>query len=372
MKNLVQMELNIQAYLKTNGSYIRGRMSERFKDSWKIPLKKQRFFKGFIDGMSTLYTKPFDRFTTMTPEIQSVLNEVMIDAEKYHNISRESLIYIRSAMDFKAMDPSEYVLFPNEQEFKIVFIKNGDTIYKFEAGKEVTFKKCKLKECQDYDPKNEKEWFPLEEPELDDAGEPIDKSIEELPFIVIRHPRLQEPQFNELVELEADRIIDISWGFYNATPKMLTQTVIKSAKNKDEVKEMVGDDLGRRSSSLVMGQGDDIGTIDMGDLSNLKDIMDAWKLIIQDEALMAGVDKNKVIASNEPISGESKKVELNYINEVRDSNAPIFKKAEKDFVIKYNVLFGTSFEFDTIVFLPLNFGSQDANNVYSDNNSQIL
>lgn len=372
MKNLNKMRLNIQAYLKTNNDYIKGKMAERFKDSNKITLKKQRFFKGFIDGMSTLYTKPFDRFTTMPEDIQSLLNEAMIDAEKYHNISRESLIYIRSKDDFKAMDPSEYVLFPNESNYNIVFIQSGETIYKFEAGKPVTQKQCKLDECQSYDPKNEKDWKEIEEPINDENGEPIDMSIKELPFIVIKHPRLEEPQFNDLVELEADRIIDISWGFYNAAPKLLTQTFIKSAKSKGEVAEMVGDDLGRRSNTVAMGQGDEIGTIDLGDLTNLKDILDAWKFLIADEALMYGVDKNKVIASNEPISGESKKVELNYINEVRDSNAPIFKKAEKNFVLKYNSLFGTSFVFDTIVFLPLNFGSEDAKNISAENNTQTL
>ena len=361
MKNLGKMSLNIEAYLKTNQSYVRGKLAARFKNSWKITLKPFRFFSSFIDGMSTLYTNPFERNVSQDfPEdLQKSMNTLFVDLEKYHNISAESLAYIKEENEFTALDPSEYVLYPKETNYSIVFAKKDELVYKYEVGKPITYKETTLKQCQKYDKTKESEWLVVDSAE----------SLKTLPFVVVRHPRLAEPQENELVDIEADRMVDMSWAYHNIAPKMLTQPVIKTGEPASEVSEKLKS-FGSTSEHVTLGMQDEINVINMGDLKNLLDLQQAWNFAIAELALAHGVDKNKVVSNTEPISGEAKKVDYEYINQARKSRSPIFVKAEQDFITKYNEMFGTTHVITRTYFPPLIFGSEQENTQSTEENTQ--
>lgn len=362
MKDLEKMELNISAYFKTNDAYIQGRMSERFKSADKITLKKTRFFAGFINSMANLYSRPFERDDDYPDELSSALNSAMQDADRYHAISQEALLYIRGENEITPMDPSEYVLYPSEVDYNIVFLKDKKKVLKYELNKPIMVKETTLQACQNYSASDEGSW--TEHPEYK-------QQIKILPFVVIRHRRLSEPMFNNLVEMEADKICDISWGFYNAAPKLLTQPIVTTAESKSETQAKL-DGFGNTSDVMVMGVNDKIDVINFGDLKNLESMLGAWKTILEEECLLNGADKNTIIPATADLSAEAKKVDLNYMNQVRAVRSTIFKTAEKDFINLYNQLFQKNFTFTSITYLDLVFGSESNENQKSDTNSSDM
>lgn len=350
MKSLIDMRQNIAAYFKVDRALKLLALRNKFKDpTGKIPLMPVDFFEGFIDSMSNLYTNPFDRTSESIPiEVEDVLNECMEDAERYYHISTQSIVYVKSANEFIPFDASEYVLYPNENDYDTVFIQDGDDYVKaFKKNEPVAKKQTTLDACQIWDKGVDlSTWTPVS-PSI---------TFKTLPFVVIKHRRLTEPQKNELLDLEKAYIADISWGMYNAVPKLLTQATMKSDALEDKTKDDAKS-FGRTGEMVFLDSTGELTTIDMGNLNNLKDIKSVWKEIINDKAVLYGVNKNAVAVTSELISGEAKKAELEYINARRNKFKRLFYKAERKICDISNELYNTKYSVTAINFKDILFGT---------------
>lgn len=351
MKSLIDMRQNIAAYFKVDRALKLIALRNKFKDpKGNIPLMPVDFFEGFIDSMSNLYTNPFERTSeNITIEVEDVLNECMEDAERYYHISLQSIVYVKSANEFIPFDASEYVLYPNENDYDAVFIQDGDDhVLAFKKNEPVARKETTLDDCQAWEDNvvDLSTWTPIS-PSV---------TFKTLPFVVIKHRRLTEPQKNELLDLEKAYIADMSWGMYNAVPKLLTQAVMKSDAAEDKTKEE-SDAFGRTGKMVFLDSTGELQTIDMGNLNNLKDIKTVWKEIINDKAVLYGVNKNAVAVTSELISGEAKKAELEYINARRNKFKRMFYKAERKICDISNELYNTKYSVTAINFKDILFGS---------------
>ena len=101
-----------------------------------------------------------------------------------------------------------------------------------------------------------------------------------------------------------------------------------------------------------------ISTIDMGDLQNLKDIVEVYNTVIKQMAVNQGVDKSSVDVMGLFEAGIAKIIEKNYINQIRKQYFRMFKKAEKQLWFALSKLFNISCEYKNIIFYPTKFTEQ--------------
>jgi len=359
-KNFTDLKNNIACYFETNKEVYLAELQKKFTDGYNIPLIPTRFFKGFINSMSNIYKNNFTRVSNYPEDLQKNLDEEMIWCERYRNISKEALIYIKSEKEFQSFDPSEYL----EQSKSLIYIQSGDDVLKFEVGFKIQIAYDNL--VENFQDKNFKaEFFDYNDEEIEN------NIIKTLPFVFLRPKRFTIPTYNDLVAIEIEFICAISWGMYNTNPKMVNQVYVSSDGSRDELRES-SKSLGKTTRIFVSGVNDKVGVIDMGDLKNLLDLFGAWKMILEQRALMCGVDKNSVFVQAEMLSGEAKKVEMIYINEVRKDNFSLFRNFEKKIAEKINELFGTSYVVEDVIYEDIALSSEDMSaNIQEqkDNNS---
>jgi len=270
------------------------------------------------------------------------------------------MLYIKNEVEYQSFDPSEYL----EISKSIVLVQSGDDVIKFEVGKSLTV--CKDKDVSDFQGQYDESDFSAYEGE-----EFNDYVLETLPFVFIKPKRIAVPFLNPLVNIEKEFICAVSWGMYNANPKMLSQVSVGTDESKDKARQALKS-FGKTFKLLTLGTNDKLGVVDMGDLKNLLDLFQSWKIIIEQRALMNGVDKNAVFVQGEMISGEAKKVEMIYINEVRKDNFSLFKKYEQDFAKKMTEMFGKQIIITDIIFEDIALSSEDMSKNIDEQKDEVI
>ena len=336
-----QISLNtcMSCYFEKDIDDIISFMSVKFSNSYKIPFIPTRFFKNFIDGQSNLYINKFERVIGGR-DVSLIdfdeFNYSMEWVEKYFHILRQSILYIKSPTEFIPIDASNY----RELDKNDYLIMSEDSYYRVNSTG--VYQRLYVENIDDN--------YNFEDVLL--------YSINGVcPIIKLCEFGVSEPQINTLVSLEYNTIADISWGVYNATPKLLTQALMKSDETLDKSNDVAGG-FGRTSKMLKVGSGEDITTIDMGDLRNLIDIQSVYDSIIVQQAIRRGIDSYSV--SLNPLatvsSGESKKVELSYVNQYRKKYFRMFNKFEKQVFDTISKLFNLNLEFKKIEFYDIEYG----------------
>lgn len=322
------------AYYGNDLNYVIDYISQKFTESYVIPIVPVRFFTNFIDGQSNCYTNKFERVISGR-DISLIdfdeLNYSLEDCERFLHIHKQSILYIKSPTEFTPIDASNYIE-----------LCENDYIIKTTSGEMRINSTGVYSRTKDLN------------------GNSVDVLLQSTngvcPIVKFCERGVVKPQVNILVALEYNVIADMSFGVYNATPKLLTQPMVKSDQPDDIVREGTAG-FGRRSKMMKVGTGEDITTIDMGDLKNLMDIQSVYDNIIKQQAVRLGIDSYSVTVSNKDItSGFSKLVELGYVNQYRKKYFRIYNKCEKQIFNILKTIFKLDITFDKIEFYPIEYG----------------
>lgn len=353
-KKLTDLKRNIACYFEQDSQELIDSMALKFENSLNIPVIETRIFKNFINSKSNLYKNNFERVSNLDEQTQKKLNEQMLWLERYFHVSMsESRMYIKSIDEFLALDPSQYIDVENK-----VFVQSDEDVLLFEVGQKVKISKRKDVSIYDTSTINYNDFVEISE----------SKTIIELPFLTLKAKRISVPFLNPLINVEREFISAISWGMYNTSPKMLTQFQISSDLAVDDVRKRL-DYLGKTTKAILLGTSDGVKTVDVGDLKNLLDLFTAWKIVIEQRAVNNGVDKNSVYVQGELISGEAKKVELNYINESRKDYFSMFENFEIELSRKMSLMFNKNITIESVTFLPLSLTEE--NTVTNNQQEQV-
>lgn len=343
-KNLTDLKKNIACYFEQDKQEIIDDMAYKFENSLTIPIIEARIFRNFINSKANLYKNDFDRVSNLDKATQKKLDEQMLWLERYFHISMsESRMYIKSEDEFLALDASQYIDVDDK-----VFVQSDDDVILFQIGQKPKISKNKDISTYDSSTINYDDFQEIPETEV----------ITEMPFLTLKAKRISNPFLNPLVGIEREFICAISWGMYNTSPKMLTQFQVTSDLSVDDVRKRL-DYLGKTTKAIILGTTDGVKTVDVGDLKNLLDLFAAWKIVIEQRAVNNGVDKNAVYVQGELISGEAKKVELNYINEARKDYYSMFENFEIELSKKMSSMFKKEIITQSVTFLPISLTSDD-------------
>ena len=322
------------AYYNRDIDYILDYISTKFTNSFNIPLIPSRFFTNFIDGQANCYTNKFERIIS-GQDVSLIdfdeLNYSLEDCERFMHILKQSILYIKSPTEFQSIDGSNYVeIAPNDY---LITTTDG---------------KMRINSTGVYSRV------------IDVDGQEVDILLHSTngvcPIVKFSERGITKPQVNILVALEYNTIADMSFGVYNAAPKLLTQAVAKSDQPDDVVREGTRN-FGRTTMMLKVGSGEDITTIDMGDLKNLMDIQTIYDNIVKQAAVRLGIDSYSVSISQKDItSGFSKLVELGYVNQYRKKYFRVYNNCEKQIFEILKQMFKLDITFNKIEFYPIEYG----------------
>ena len=325
------LALNMACYNGDDDLYIEEIIEEKYDSNGKIPAKPLRFFKSYIDSKANIYNNFFIRVVDGDTGLIDIeeLNYAIETCEKYAHISGQSIMYLKSVTEFVPIDASNYKKI--DKNHYIIKTDDGNLIIK-NTGVYVNTE--------------------------NDDGETIEVLIKATNIIpIIEFNVCNKLVRNSMVALQYEFIADMSWAFYNSTPKLLTQLIVNSDAEENLVKSHTKN-LGRTTKSVKMGERDKISTIDMGDLQNLKDIVEVYNTVIKQMAVSQGVDKSSVDVMGLFEAGIAKIIEKNYINQIRKQYFRMFKKAEKQLWFALSKLFNISCEYKNIIFYPIKFTEQ--------------
>lgn len=322
------------AYYNRDIEYLLDYISTKFTNSFNIPLIPSRFFTNFIDSQANCYTNKFERVIS-GQDVSLIdfdeLNYSLEDCERFMHVLKQSILYIKSPTEFQPIDGSNYVeIAPNDY---LITTTDG---------------KMRINSTGVYSRTT------------DLNGQEVDILLHSTngvcPIVKFSERGVTKPQVNILVALEYNVIADISFGVYNAAPKLLTQAVAKSDQPDDVVREGTRN-FGRTTMMLKVGSEEDIVTIDMGDLKNLIDIQTIYDNIVKQTAIRLGIDSYSVsIAQKDITSGFSKLVELGYVNQYRKKYFRVYNKCEKQIFEILKQMFKLDITFDKIEFYPIEYG----------------
>lgn len=324
---------NISAYKQTDQTDIYDYVCTKYDSKGKISPIYQRFFKNFINSKANCYKNYFERVVSGN-DIALIdwdaLNLAFETAERYMHISNESIIYVKSLNEFIVYDASQYKQVGDNY---YITTDKGSFVIKSDGVYQLTNQKIDNSEQSNY----------VEELLYQTPISPIIKFSVGIPV-----------QFNSLVQLEWDFIADLSWGVYNAGPKLLSQYIVSSDEDADKLKQSVGN-LGRTTKVVKTSVNDKISMIETGDLNNLKDLVGVYNDLVKQAAVSQGVDKNGVNLMTFFESGIAKIVELSYVNDKRKEYFRIYKMAEKKMYEVLSRLFGIKIGLVLLKFYPIQF-----------------
>lgn len=321
--------LNIACYEGKDREYIDEQLDIKYDSKGKIRVFYPRFFKSFIDSQSNIYKNYFERIVNGDYKMIDIdeLNFCLEKCETYAHISGKSIMYLKSTSEFVALDASKYKKISDD--YYVIYDKNGNLHIKNNG----VYQETKTGE------KNEDFLLTL---------------LTETKALPVVEFSMGELKKNELVDLQYEWIADFSWGMHNASPKLLSQLMVKSDSERDVVKQAV-DGVGHSSKIIQMSVNDTVQILEMGDLKNLESIIKIYNDAIKQQATQNGVDVNDVNLMSLFESGIAKIVEKNHINQYRKQFFRMFKKAEKQIWFKISKLFNINCEFVNIIFYPLQF-----------------
>lgn len=283
-----------------------------------------RITNAFVKNEANIFSNKFVRVLNNEEFDVVILNEVEKRAERmFHLLGRAGVLVSLGDGDpllddvespnFTVVTPLDYW---HEENYWIY--DDIDGVYIFETVSDINQKIVKTyKSTDSYD--NVLEQFDNEKVGFGcNAEEDLTfSSYEYVPIVEWKKENVDNITINPVVRLELHFIKQLTWGLHNADPKLLNQTILKSEAKIEEVKNKLAN-YGKTSKIIQLGIGDTLEIFSVGDISVLKDLFVIRSMAVEELALTRGVDVSAVIRSTQPISGEAKKMDLGYINRIRN------------------------------------------------------
>jgi len=326
LPNYEDLNRTLAAYFEVDGDTLQENLVNAFNLD-EFEYINLRFLSSFINNQANLYSNTFHRTLDYEEQIDiDLLNNALQEAERYFHLFKRSAIFIDFKVEndynyIRALDPTIYFI---DKRTGNVFLDDGNHILLFEklsTGVLVYFRENTgfQKFLGQYDTSKSIE---------ENGFISTNKFLEVMPIVEWSYSRIPFAVKSQLVSLEENQITSISWGLYNANPKLLMQTVITSDMKITELSELFKA-YGKVNKVVTLGSQDSMNVYDTGNISVLKDLLGVYKDIVTQKALTLGVDKNSIIVNDKVESGESKKVSLSYINSIRKNfmfSAKIFDR----------------------------------------------
>lgn len=323
----IDIDMSTSCYYETDSDYLNEFIASRYEGSTDIVIIPIRFFQNFINNQANCYKNPFTREISGTDA--NLVDQVNLDnslvwVERFLHIHKQSLLYIESPSSYVSVNASNYTK------------ENGE--YYFKSGD----KPIKVTKDGIYD--------------VTDSSNPvIIKPLKgTMPVIEYGYEGIDYPQANDLVTLQYNCIADVSWAIHNASIKLLSQPVVNSNENENDVKQKLRG-YGKTKKLLKLGVTDSIKMVEVGNLQNMNDVYALYDKIIQQQAVRKGVDKFAVSIINSIQSGEAIKVQLAYINQIRRDFIPLYTKKEYEIFKVLRDIFNINVTLDKIEFPSLEY-----------------
>ena len=282
-----------------------------------------RFVNAFINAQASLYSNSFTRQLDYENQIDiDILNNALMESERYYHLFKRSAIFIDYNVDntnydyIRALDPTIYFV---DVDTNNVYLKDGNDVLLFES---VSKTKVNIY-SKTIGFQQEISYYDITK-SIEDNGYTYQSNLDNMPIIEVSYNRIPVALKSQLITLEENQINSISWGLFNANPKLLMQSTLETGKKPLDLIPLF-EQYGKTNKMVLLGQGDKLNVFDTGDITVLKDLLLVYKDIVVQKALTLGVDKNSLIASDKVESGESKKVGLSYINNIRKNYMFTFK-----------------------------------------------
>ena len=342
LPDFTDLKRTLDAYYEIDRDALELVIEEKYETtSGKIMMLPLRFFKTFINEQASLFSNTFVRDASGDFN-EAELNQALMECERYFFMFKKSALYFSITEDselvddneiihYKALDPTiyfrdartGYYWLKTDFHEVVMYIPNEDksyTKYKYIGEDGLTiFDDVDFGEVLgnfDYKKDLTQQYYTMVE------------DIDYLPILELSDNRVLVASGNGLVDIQENYIKSASWGLFNADPKLLTQVAITTDMSNEEAKANFAN-LGHTTKIIKLGLTDQASVFDTGDIKVLVDLMKQYSAILEQEALVNGVDKNAIVNNNKMVSGESKKVELNYINKFRRNYFIIFANFEK-------------------------------------------
>jgi len=364
LPNLRQLEDTLSSFLEVDGKTIQSKLNVQYPGI-NIDFFGVRFFRSFINQQASLFSQPFDRGLQVDTLLSDVLTKAEQEAERYLHIFKKAAIFIDYESDdiyesVTAIDPTLYF---HDIESGSFFMADGDKTLFFNQ------LVCGYVELYTKDEKFSSALFAYDtDINIEEQGYESTELLKVMPLVEWSYDRILTAQANELVPLERNYIISVSWGIYNSNPKLVQHVVLSTEQSAVQVKEELLPNFGKKSRVTVIGTTDEFNVFDTGNINVMTDLMKVYSALITQRALQLGVDKNSIVVEEKVESGEAKKVALGYVNTVRNQfifGAKILdrKVVETMEVMGYNVSDYTGISFRPLAVVP----SADDNLVYAKN-----
>jgi len=352
------LEKNMNAYTDDVFDELKLAISKSFKDlKNKIDPLMLTFLPIFINKQASLYTNQFVREGLEDVNFIDVdsLNEENKYVERFYHLSKYAGLYLYgddNKVKFKALNPLDffsqkgYTFIQADDENVILFIEINNTLELYNIKSTDDDKDIFLSQIVNYFDLN-KDMENQEELKENYIIEKEETDLATTPFIQIKYRFSNRPSLNNLVRLQERYIVAISWGVFNADPKMVMHLLANTGMDNDQAK-IVFKDLGRRDKMTVLEINDELKAFDGGDISVLVNLEKMYTGFIVSACQKNGVDKNAVITQDKTgsdvESGESKKLSLKYINEYRKDFYSDFMKYEREIFEKINKIWGKNLD----------------------------
>jgi len=307
LPNYKALQDTLDAYYENDTLGLTQMVVEKYEaTSGKLLTVPLRFFRTFINEQASLYSNTFTRVAGGEFN-QDALNQSLMDMERYDT---------RTGYYWYQEDINQVVLYRTEGDQVKKYRYVGDSTVQEIA---LEFRTLVLEEVLSA--------FNYHE-DLTTQFYIFDQDLDYLPILEITQPRVRTATGNDLVTLQENYIASMSWGLFNADPKLLSQMVLNTSIGNEEAKKNFAN-LGLTTKAIKLQVMDTVQFMDTGDIKVLDDLITIYGKLLEQQALQKGVDKNSIINNNKMVSGESKKVELNYINKYRRNFFIQFMNFEK-------------------------------------------
>lgn len=362
------LEYNNLSYFETAelGQTYRRAIEAKHEDyDGKVKYLPLTFLQSFVDSQSSLYTNDFKRTVTFPDSINiASLDQAAEYIERYFNLHTRAAIYIYTEEEvhqFEALDPTryfkegEFTFIAEDTNITILYIQGTDALIAYSINLElkdaVTMYDTTKLPLEQY--KDDSNTYASGDEPITVTQIELEKGITQVPLVEIHKYNIDKAQLNPLAKLQEQYILDISWGMFTGSAKLVHQVTLSTDMDNDKFKEIF-ENFGSTYSILKTQKGDKLEIFDNGNVKVLLDIFDTYNKMIEIKAVQGAADINAIIPQVEvQESGVAKQIKLDYINKGRKKHISTFQVFEGKLWEIMNKIFKVNVGFKSIKFFDL-------------------
>lgn len=319
-------------------------LSVKFKNNIKkMGVKNIGLTETYITNQSNIYSKEV-KYDVELDYLEQRRNEIAL-LEKYGNCNLQALFwtYIKDGkLKSRALHASEFYFETDEYgNLRKVIVKSGSRYdnagikqnlyiaYDNETKriyKKVAIDWQQLTFVNDENIRTNE--LKIDTWELYDINNPEESTFEVLPFTLFSKKYVIKPELSPIPMLENDFSGGFAYGDYTAKIAFLMKIMLKSNMNDGRFEEFA-ESFGFNSQIAKIDKDDDVNFLVPNSITNQVDYITLATNILVFRAACDGVDKNAILNDTKVESGYSRRLQMQNIESVRNSNIIYWKDFER-------------------------------------------